>query len=168
MHPNIEARRNCYDAIPEILVNIVDDIGSCEFQPWAYIMLSHDLLGLPAEMICLLYDALLDGLNDYTTDERGDVGSIVRISCIRGLSTVTELLIGHSHHLPGLDTYFPADRYHLAVSAILKQGVERLDQVRREAGSCFLRLLYLPLPAVEDARQWEIEDRTFLQELFPR
>ncbi|KAF9808522.1 hypothetical protein IEO21_07853 [Rhodonia placenta] len=102
-------------------------------------------------------DALLDGLTDYTSDERGDVGSWVRIACVKGLTTFAETMFGHARELPNFPEYFPASRYHDAVGGILKQGVERLDNVRQQAGECFLRLLRLQLPQVTHAEEWQIQ-----------
>lgn len=113
-------------------------------------------------------DAMLDGLTDYTSDERGDVGSWVRIACIKSLTVFTEILFPASPTLNSLAEYLPPAKYHDAIGGILKQGVERLDNVRQLAGECFMRLLMLPLPAIPGAEQWDIHGHELVKSLFLR
>ena len=90
---------------------------------------------------------MIKGLDDYTTDARGDVGSWVRIACVRGLAGSAALLLAHAPRLGApFAAYLPAPRFHAAVAGILKQGVERLDNVRQAAGEQ-LRALQLEQPA---------------------
>ena len=113
-------------------------------------------------------DAMLDGLTDYTSDERGDVGSWVRIACIKSLTAFAEILFPASPTLDNFANYLPPVRYHHAIGGILKQGVERLDNVRQLAGECFMRLLVLPLPAITGAEQWNIHGHELMKSLFLR
>lgn len=119
-----------------------------------------------SSQVCALFDALDNGLEDYTTDERGDVGSWIRIACIRGLSSVIEDLFRVSGSLPDFSSFLPPHRYHAAIGRILRQGVERLDNVRQISGECFLRILKLPLPATEHAEMWRIKNADLMKELF--
>lgn len=112
-----------------------------------------------------LFDALLAGLEDYTTDERGDVGSWIRIACVKGLAATIELLIAHAHSIPSFDQYLPPEKYHAAIAGILKQGVERLDNVRQQAGEQLLRLLAVPAPDVPQAKRWAIRGEKRMREL---
>ncbi|KAL8163090.1 UNVERIFIED_CONTAM: hypothetical protein K2H54_007852, partial [Gekko kuhli] len=53
--------------------------------------------GSPTEFVCKnnvaqIYNTLLDGLNDYTTDSRGDVGAWVREAAMTSLVEVTLML----------------------------------------------------------------------------
>jgi tubulin-specific chaperone D len=112
-----------------------------------------------------LFNVLLGGLADYTTDERGDVGSWIRIACLSGLVSVISLL----HSLGGatLESCLPSDSYHSAVGGILKQGVERLDNVRQEAGTQLRKLLRLELPrGVIGGEKWIIEGRDIVVQLY--
>lgn len=84
-----------------------------------------------------IFDSFLAGLDDYTIDERGDVGSWVRISCINGLGSIVELLVKS-----GLQNdWLPLDTYHNIWASLLKQGAERLDNVRVEVGAQIKDLL---------------------------
>lgn len=113
-----------------------------------------------------MFDALDSGLDDYTTDERGDVGSWIRIACIRGLTSVIEDLFRISGNLPDFPSYLPPHRYHATIGRILRQGVERLDNVRQISGDCFLRILKLPLPVAEHPERWRIKNIDLMQVLF--
>jgi hypothetical protein len=115
-----------------------------------------------------LLDALQDGLEDYTIDERGDVGSWIRMACLRGLTSFSEILILNSSTIPSFEQYFPASKYQMVIGGILRQGVERLDNVRQEAGECFMRLLCLPAPTVGNSELWLIKGRTLIDELFTK
>lgn len=118
--------------------------------------------------MCQLFNALLDGLEDYTLDERGDVGSWIRMACIRGLTNFAERLFSNAVTISNFEEYLPAYKYHAAISGILRQGVERLDHVRQTAGEHMSRLLVLPLPAVVNSKQWCIEGEMLMKDLFLR
>ncbi|KAF8327012.1 ARM repeat-containing protein [Cantharellus anzutake] len=114
---NVEARRNALDALARIVENssfgTLQEIGQSKFQE--------------------IFGAFINGLNDYTTDERGDVGSWIRIACVRAIgASISRLFV--EKQLATLEDWLPQPTYHLAISGTLKQGAERLDNVRQEAG----------------------------------
>lgn len=77
-------------------------------------------------------EALLGGFSDYTTDQRGDVGSWVRASTIGAFSALVcagTLLSGRGRGRQGGQGVVDC-----AVGAMAKQAVERLDGVREAAG----------------------------------
>lgn len=119
------------------------------------------------EFVAKCLDALLEGLTDYTTDERGDVGSWIRISCVLGLSTFVQVLFTHSKSLPNFLEYLPPGKYQAAIGGILKQGVERLDNVRQQTGVQFVKLLRSPLPEVDGKERWKIFGTEMMNDLFP-
>lgn len=121
---------------------------------------------MTSDVLNSIYETLLGGLDDYSIDERGDVGSWIRIACIQGLTSVSKLLISNASSIQSFETYFPPSSYRRAISGILRQGVERLDNVRQEAGDKFMQLLALELPAVNNAIAWEIPGRHILKEIF--
>lgn len=125
-------------------------------------------LDLSKEVIASLFECLLNGLDDYSTDQRGDVGSWVRVACIQSLTTSIEVLALNAKTITAFHAYLPPSVFHFAVRGILKQGVERLDNVRQEAGKCFVRLLYMPLPDVQNPTSWQLPGSSFLKELFGR
>lgn len=121
---------------------------------------------IPSDVADSLILALLNGLNDYTIDERGDVGSWIRLVSIQGLTALCKRLFTHAVDIPDFHAYFPPGLYVAIVSGILKQGVERLDNVRQEAGKCFLSLLDIKLPCFDGAELWQLPGRPLLEELF--
>jgi len=123
---------------------------------------------LGAEHMCEVIDILDDGLDDYTMDERGDVGSWARIACIQGLTSIFEALFRVSGNVTEFASYLPARKYHHVVARILRQGAERLDNVRQIAGECLLRLLRLPLPSIPHQEEWRVKGADLMTRLFLR
>jgi hypothetical protein len=82
--------------------------------------------------------SLLGGLDDYTIDQRGDVGSWVRIACIQCLGDAVSLLLESS--VPDPSKWLPLEIYHLLWGGLLKQGAERLDNMRAEVGRQVIKL----------------------------
>lgn len=113
-----------------------------------------------------IYDTLIAGLDDYSTDARGDVGSWIRIACINGLTDILQILFYKANSIPNLESYLTPPKFYAGVAQILKQGVERLDNVRHVAGECFLKFLDLPLPDVSNAEPWRLPGLPLLEELF--
>jgi hypothetical protein len=121
---------------------------------------------LSPNVACDLFDALRDGLEDYTMDDRGDVGSWIRMACIRGLTSFSEVLFSNAAIIPNFEEYLLPSKYHDAVGGILRQGVQRLDSVRQEAGENLIRLLLLPLPETAAAERWRIHGDALMKQLF--
>jgi hypothetical protein len=115
-----------------------------------------------------MYNALISGLEDYTTDERGDVGSWVRIASIQGLTSVSLTLLTLAKSDITYLEYIPANLYQEAIAGILKQGVGRLDNVRQQAGGCIVRLLTNPLPSLNDPNPWSFHGGQLFKELLLR
>ncbi|KIN99611.1 hypothetical protein M404DRAFT_16471 [Pisolithus tinctorius Marx 270] len=147
---NVEARRNSFLAVPKIIACVARNLEE----------------RLLPDTVRALVDVLDNGLDDYTADERGDVGSWIRIACIQGLTSIIETLFVVSKNLSNFASMLPADRYHHVVGRLLRQGVERLDNVRHIAGECFTRLLSLSLPSVDDAERWRVRGEDLARELF--
>lgn len=76
-----------------------------------------------AELLTTVAQAIHTGLTDYTIDERGDIGSLVRL---QALTCVSYLL---SLNLIGPDS----DECRLLQSDILRLSLEKLDRVRGRA-----------------------------------
>ncbi|KAH9980287.1 TBCD protein [Lactifluus volemus] len=127
--PDVDARRLCMVSIRLILTALTP-------QPSRRLSLDHAIR---------MYNALISGLEDYTTDERGDVGSWVRIASIQGLTSVSLTLLTLARSGVTYTEYIPANLYQKAIGGILKQGVERLDNVRQQAGQSVIRLLSCPV-----------------------
>ncbi|KAK8212148.1 tubulin folding cofactor D C terminal-domain-containing protein [Phyllosticta capitalensis] len=72
--------------------------------------------------------ALLTALNDYTINERGDVGSLVRLEALNAMETAWKI---------GLTTGLEEQRQLHA--AVLRLSLEKLDKVRSRAAACLHR-----------------------------
>ncbi|GAA5874980.1 hypothetical protein JCM16303_004967 [Sporobolomyces ruberrimus] len=83
------------------------------------------------ELFTNAFDALLPGLNDYTNDQRGDVGSWVRATTLRSLTSLSPSLLDGSSPYSSAFTQTKLDNL---VGAFAKLAVERIDTVREAAG----------------------------------
>jgi len=149
--PDVEARKNCLVSIRLILTGLA----------------TRSSRGSSLDHVIRMYNALITGLEDYTTDERGDVGSWVRIASIQGLTFVSVTLLTLAKSDATYIEYIPAKLYQEAIAGILKQGVGRLDIVRQQAGDSILSLLKCPLPSAnEDSNPWKFHGEELFKELF--
>lgn len=86
-----------------------------------------------AKVIMLLSGALLVGLNDYTINERGDVGSLVRLEA---LNTVELVWFGCQSN----DDMFQNKQFKLTNDAlgtsVVRLSLEKLDKLRNRASKC--------------------------------
>lgn len=64
--------------------------------------------------------------------------------------------------------YLPPEKYHAAIGGILKQGVERLDNVRQQTGIQFMKLLRSDPPGVDGKERWKIFGNEMINGLFLR
>lgn len=119
-------------------------------------------------MVVRTYRLHIDGMQDYTIDERGDVGSWIRIACIDGLVSISQLLLQHVPQGAKLLELLPPDMFHEAVGALLKQGVERLDNVRQRVGERFASLIDLSLRLDDLKSRWRISGDRMIQKLLFR
>lgn len=72
-----------------------------------------------------IIEAILSSLQDYTIDERGDVGSLVRIQAIKAASTAIRQYI------------IPGEQEKRRLTGVLcGLATEKLDRVRYQAGRC--------------------------------
>ncbi|KAG9452420.1 hypothetical protein H6P81_005324 [Aristolochia fimbriata] len=108
---------------------------------------------------------LLKALNDYSVDNRGDVGSWVREAAMDGLERCAYILCNRESLRLVTDETFALFDETLAINVIggiLKQAVEKIDKLRDMAGKILQRLLYNPTYFVP-----HIREREKLKELVP-
>lgn len=72
-------------------------------------------------------DHFVEFLNDYTTDRRGDVGSLIRVEALQGAKIILE-------KGPGLTTH-PGYAQKL-IGCMCRLAAEKLDKVRLQAWLC--------------------------------
>ncbi|GAA5930095.1 Cin1p [Sporobolomyces koalae] len=86
---------------------------------------------LELDLFSAAFIALLPALNDYTSDQRGDVGSWVRVATARALTSLLPSLFTASSPFKQILTQELLDR---VVGTFAKLAVERIDSVREAAG----------------------------------
>ena len=88
--------------------------------------------GCGCEAVEAAFSALEAATTDYTIDQRGDVGSLVRVAAMEGLARVAVAMAGWAAL-----TRTHAERL---LQALLRQATEKLDKVRSCAGGILARL----------------------------
>ncbi|PWZ02675.1 ARM repeat-containing protein [Testicularia cyperi] len=116
---NIETRRNAFDSLARAVMGLADDLRN---------ICTQELMGR-------VLRTLLHGLDDYTTDQRGDVGSWVRLSCIAGIRDILTLV-----HSKSVLTWIDPGLFQSLIGGLWKQTAERIDHVRQTAGSSLMSL----------------------------
>ncbi|XP_039679807.1 tubulin-specific chaperone D isoform X2 [Perca fluviatilis] len=125
-----EARRDAVKAIAQVCVKA----GVCAHG-------SPDS-ALCSENVAEVYGALLNSMNDYTTDSRGDVGAWVREAAMTSLMDVTMLVASIAPEI------LLPDLVKCMMCCLAQQSAEKIDHYRAHAGNVFLRLLHSTEPAV--------------------
>lgn len=123
-------------------------------------------------------DSLFKALDDYSTDNRGDVGSWIREAAMDGLERCTYILCKRDSlnqekrsslqleksddSSDELNSYFDATLANNLVGGIVKQAVEKMDKLRESAARILQRLLYNKTTSVP-----HIPHREFLEHIVP-
>lgn len=134
----IEVIRNCTESLTSVVTNL-----GAQFKTFC-----------TQEQFSALQSVLLDGLSNYTNDQRGDVGSWVRASSLRSLeqlidlytntfqsSTLHETNIHPAHPTEAslkLDQSFVIN--HI-LSGILRQSLDSIDSIRQLAWQTMSQIL---------------------------
>uniref|UniRef100_A0A8C9YH29 Tubulin-specific chaperone D n=1 Tax=Sander lucioperca TaxID=283035 RepID=A0A8C9YH29_SANLU len=125
-----EARRDAVKAIAQVCVKA----GVCAHGSPDSALCSENVAGV--------YGALLNSMNDYTTDSRGDVGAWVREAAMTSLMDVTKLVASIAPEI------LLPDLVKCMMCCLAQQAAEKIDHYRAHAGNVFLRLLHSTEPAV--------------------
>lgn len=104
------------------------------------------------------------GLEDYSTDSRGDVGSWIREASMMGLLEFGPLIIKLDSN--SSTKWWNNDLSIKVFKNLLKQSVERIDRVRSCAGKILLELLYMKKE--NDNWMFEIPGRDELHKVLPK
>ncbi|GMK59904.1 hypothetical protein CspeluHIS016_0901210 [Cutaneotrichosporon spelunceum] len=124
---DVETRRNAVRSLADIAVQAV--MGK---------------LILDAPSYARVVAALAQALDDYTTDQRGDVGSWVRAAAVRALSRVLVVAASATNPLELVSQ----DAFTAATGGIAKQALEKLDVVRGASTAAWGNLLAANADAV--------------------
>ncbi|KAG9042693.1 hypothetical protein FS837_010494 [Tulasnella sp. UAMH 9824] len=127
-------------------------------------MLMLDQPVVSPQLFRQIYETLIGGLLDYTADQRGDVGSWIRMACIRGLVDIALLSFDLTEKLQPLEEWMPPTLFEKAISGTLKQAAERLDNVRLVAIEQIIRLVKSTTPGAANYERWTIKGRDILHQ----
>ncbi|XP_061567171.1 tubulin-specific chaperone D [Cololabis saira] len=97
---------------------------------------------LCSENIAEVFSVLLSCLNDYTTNNRGDVGAQVREAAMTSVMELTMLVSSNGPDILSPDLVKPV------MCCLAQQAAEKIDRYRAHAGNIFLKLLHSTEPAV--------------------
>ncbi|KZT60321.1 ARM repeat-containing protein [Calocera cornea HHB12733] len=145
----IEVRRDCFIALRLILCQDGVIIGSDD----------------RIEIFRVFLRVIHEGLRDYTTDQRGDVGSWIRLEALKALGTVLARIFQTCTELRVPLHWLASDQIHQLLAVLLKQGVERLDTVRDKAGLQLAAILSAHSHNAAATATWKIEAEEALTEL---
>ena len=129
---------------------------------------SADIFQVLSSSMSQIYHTILSGFDDYTTDQRGDVGSWVRMAALRAVASISEALFLRKNDLASFESYLPPDAWHSVIAGVLKQGVERLDNVRAVAGEQLIALIWSESIREGAVGQWAIPGLEKLKTAFPQ
>ncbi|WCJ22886.1 Tubulin-specific chaperone D [Euphorbia peplus] len=155
-----EIEENPEDRDAEARVNAVRGLISvCKTLTQARECSAEDCMSLCLLIKKEVMSSLLKALDDYSVDNRGDVGSWVREAAMEGLEACTNILcfmdsLGKSntaessHEMPEntddvqLLLFFDSNLATHVIEVILKQAVEKMDKIRETAAKVLQRILY--------------------------
>lgn len=85
-----------------------------------------------------IISAFITALSDYSTDQRGDVGSWIRVAALRALRETISALCRCDVYEPdapvnGIKQVVPQDLFEDVISGMARLGVEKLEPVRAAA-----------------------------------
>lgn len=115
-----EARKETVKA----LTNVIQSIGFHEIS---------EMTIVDAKALDKIFGCLLLALNEYTIDNRGDIGAWVREAAMNALYKLTVALP---------QELLDAEKVHAVVSGLMQQSVEKIDRTRALAGKLFCKIVY--------------------------
>lgn len=87
-------------------------------------------------MLTKIYESFLNGLKEYTLDNRGDIGAWMREASMSGLETLTLLLRTNKPE------FLTPNLVAKIITGIGQQAVEKIDRTRALAGKIFYNLIH--------------------------
>ncbi|KAJ3074663.1 hypothetical protein HDU98_010659, partial [Podochytrium sp. JEL0797] len=99
---------------------------------------------IPRDLFTESLQALFIGMEDYSIDSRGDVGSWIRESCFKAWPVLIPLFDRVNHTLTQTQQmYLHPETCARAVKSLIRQSVEKIDRVREAAGIALRAVLDL-------------------------
>lgn len=139
----------------------------CEFHMWPQLLMSLNLSQVLSSTSQQIYTTVLSGFEDYAVDQRGDVGSWVRMATLQAVAAISRAVFARRDNLENFGNYLPPGLWHKAIGDTLKQGVERLDNVRAVAGEQMMTLIWDTDIRMNATGSWAIPGAKKLESVFP-
>lgn len=131
----LDSSKELSRSILDSLLGQLDPHLEIETRVWAMKSLKSCIQAVKGAMSTSLIEAISRCLDDYTTDQRGDVGSLLRLEAIDAAD------IALQYH-----TSLSKQFQELPISKICRLSVEKLDKVRNHAWSCLQNHHHLLFP----------------------
>jgi hypothetical protein len=148
---NIETRRNAFESMAKAINNLATQVDD----------------NLDVSTAKSVFKAMLVGLDDYTADARGDVGSWIRIACLTGMRKLFTFLIDTSSL--AMTHWLDQNLFDSICAGYCKQMAERIDSVRTLAAIECTRIVSSCKSIQKQPRLLfkgvEVFDRLFTQDL---
>jgi tubulin-specific chaperone D len=93
-------------------------------------------------------DALFYGMEDYSTDTRGDVGSWVREACFKAWTVIIPSFSVFESGKTKSERLMTPSLTRRAICGLTRQSLEKIDRVRESAGKALLEIVFCS--SVED------------------
>ncbi|KAG0043760.1 hypothetical protein BGZ83_011058, partial [Gryganskiella cystojenkinii] len=90
------------------------------------------------------------GLQDYSIDHRGDVGSWSREASMQGLQTLLPLIARLDLRVLTEDRYLSDEDHAQVLAKLLQQSVEKIDRIRACAANAIIKILYAKAPSTAE------------------
>ncbi|KAJ0758992.1 putative armadillo-like helical, tubulin-specific chaperone D, tubulin-folding cofactor D [Helianthus annuus] len=129
-----EARVNAVKGLVSVCETLTSTTDYSGLQP-------HDDTSLFLTIKTEVMQSLFNALEDYSVDNRGDVGSWVRTAAMNGLEKCTYIL-SKRDKIDGNESLFDANIATNLVGGLVKQAVEKMDRLRDVAAKILQRILY--------------------------
>lgn len=94
------------------------------------------IAGLSNELIIKIYECFLEALNEYTQDNRGDIGAWVREAAMIGMQRITLSLSKNRRDILG------EQLVTRIATGIAQQAVEKIDRTRAIAGKIYYSFIH--------------------------
>jgi len=106
------------------------------------------IVGISSKQLNHVFTAYVRAMRDYSTDQRGDVGSKCRLAAMNGLVSLAEVTTTQKFPEQSGSDFFSIEMCTQIIGLLLKQFSEKLNFVRSEAAKCLVALL-VKNPTVE-------------------
>lgn len=100
------------------------------------------LITLGSHAVAQIFDLFMHSLDDYSVDNRGDIGSWIREVAAIGLAQLAILFSMHDEDHPTDSPIFTEQRCLQLFNGLIKQSVEKIDKMRDITAGLISFLLY--------------------------